>query len=107
MSTSLPSRKADAKQAVVGPSAPEVGHVDRELRWVGAGVAHRDVDVVGPDLLGDHVERLLRNLAGQLVVGALRRPHAELELAGIDPREIARGQVCPPTTTTTAAVASR
>ena len=52
-----------------------------------AGVAHRDVDVVGPDLLGDHVERLLRHLAGQLVVGPLRRPHAELELAGVDPRE--------------------
>ena len=52
-----------------------------------AGVAHRDVDVLGPDLLGDHVERLLGHLAGQLEVGPLRRPDAELELAGVDPRE--------------------
>ena len=82
-----PFAQADAEQAVVGASAPEIGHVDRELRRVAAGVAHRDVDVIGPDLLGDHVECLLGDLGGQLELGPLRRPHAELELAGVDPRE--------------------
>ena len=82
-----PLAQADAEQAVIGAPAPEVGHVDGELRRVRPGVAHGDVDVVGPGLLGDHVERLLRHLAGQLVVGPLRRPDAELELAGVDPRE--------------------
>ena len=82
-----PLAEADAQQAVVGPAAPEVGHVDRELRRVRPGVAHGDVDVLGPDLLGDHVERLLSHLAGQLVVGPLRRPDAELELPRVDPRE--------------------
>ena len=84
---SAPFAQADAEQAVIGPAAPEIGHVDRELRRVAAGVAHRDVDVVGPDLLGDHVERLLGHPGGQLEVGPLRRPHAELKLAGVDPRE--------------------
>ena len=75
---SAPFAQADAEQAVIGSAAPEVGHVERELRRVAAGVAHRDVDLVGPDLLGDHVERLLGHPGGQLELGPLRRPHAKL-----------------------------
>ena len=104
---SAPFAQADAEQAVVGTAAPEISHVDRELRRVAAGIAHRDIDVVGPDLLGDHVECLLSDPGGQLELGPLRRPHAELKLPGVDPRERALGPTgCPPITTTVP-VASR
>ena len=82
-----PLAQTHAQQAVIGTSAPEIRHVDRELRGVGAGVSHRDLDVVLADLVGDHVERLLGDLGGQLELGPLRRSDAKLELASIDPRK--------------------
>ena len=104
---SAPFAEADAEQAVVGPAAPEIGHVDRELRRVAAGVAHRDVDVVGPDLLGDHVERLLGDLAwsarsGSPAAGRTRSWNWPVSTLGNSSRPS-----WPPTTTTTAPVASR